>query len=326
MRLLLCAVLCLLLGSASALAQDEDVGRRQYESLCARCHGGDGNGGELGPAIVTRVATRTDEELATLVREGLPRVGMPSFDLSDEELRGLIAALRALRPPAGVAEAVRTEVETTAGGTLKGTALNQTSLDLQLLSDDKRLHLLRKHGDRYRSVTSQVDWPTYNGQIEGNRYSPVDQINKTNVARLAPAWVFTLPGTSRLEVTPVVVDGVMYVTSANECYALDPGNGRRIWHFKYPRTKGVSGDAGGGINRGVAVAGDRLFMVTDHAHIIALDRFTGAMLWDTEMADWRENYGATSAPLAVGDLVVSGTSGGDEGIRGFVAAFDQATG
>ena len=74
----------------------------------------------------------------------------------------------------------------------------------------------------------------------------------------------------------------------------------------------------------MAVAGDRLFMVTDHAHVIALNRFTGALLWETEMADWRQNYNATGAPLAVGNLVVTGTSGGDEGVRGFVAAFDQA--
>ena len=118
----------------------------------------------------------------------------------------------------------------------------------------------------------------------------------------------------------------MYVTTANECYALDAGSGRRIWHFRRPRTKGLAGDAAAGINRGVAVAGDRVFMATDHAHLVALDRFSGKLLWDTTMADWRENYGATSAPLVVGDLVVSGTSGGDEGIRGFVAAFDQATG
>ena len=80
------------------------------------------------------------------------------------------------------------------------------------------------------------------------------------------------------------------------------------------------------MNRGVGVAGDRVFMVTDHAHVIALDPFTGALLWDTEMADWRQNYNATGAPLPVGDLVITGTSGGDEGVRGFVAAFDQATG
>ena len=204
--------------------------------------------------------------------------------------------------------------------------LNQTSADLQLLSDDQRIHLLRKVGDRYRPVTSQADWPTYNGQLGGNRFSALDQIDTRNVSRLAPRWTYTLADASRLEVTPVVVDGVMYVTTANECHALDAGSGRRIWDYRRPRTKGLAGDAAGGINRGVAVAGDRVFMVTDHAHIIALDRFTGALLWDTEMADWRQNYGATSAPLAVGGLVISGTSGGDEGVRGFVAAFDQATG
>src|SRR5262249_60852741 len=82
----------------------------------------------------------------------------------------------------------------------------------------------------------------------------------------------------------------------------------------------------GGMNRGVAVAGDRVFMVTDHAHILALDRATGALVWETEMADFRQNYGATSAPLVVGSLVIAGISGGDEGVRGFLAAFDQATG
>ena len=118
----------------------------------------------------------------------------------------------------------------------------------------------------------------------------------------------------------------MYVTSANECYALDAGSGREIWHYQRPRTKGLIGNAAGGVNRGVGVAGDRVFMVTDHAHLIALNRFTGALLWETEMADWRQNYNATGAPLPVGNLVVTGTSGGDEGVRGFVAAFDQATG
>jgi alcohol dehydrogenase (cytochrome c) len=175
-------------------------------------------------------------------------------------------------------------------------------------------------------VTSQADWPTYHGQLSGNRYSALTKIDKSNVARLAPRWIFPVPNSARLEVTPVVVDGVMYVTAANACYALDAGSGREIWQYSRQRTRGVIGDAGGGINRGVAVAGRRLFMVTDHAHIIALDRFTGALLWETEMADYRQNYGATSAPLAVGNLVIVGPSGGDEGVRGFLAAFDQATG
>jgi alcohol dehydrogenase (cytochrome c) len=138
--------------------------------------------------------------------------------------------------------------------------------------------------------------------------------------------MFTLPNTPPLQVTPVVVDGVMYVTSANQCYALDAGSGRQIWHYSRPRTKGLIGNAAGGVNRGMAVSGDRVFMVTDHAHIIALNKSTGALLWETEMADWRQNYNATGAPLVVGNLVISGSAGGDEGVRGFLAAFDQATG
>jgi len=319
------AVLCSLLSTGAAFAQSPEAGRRQYEAICSRCHGGDGNGGELGPGIVTRLFARDDAGLATLVRDGLPAAGMPGFPIPDEDVRALVAFLRTLRPTRDAAPP-RVTVETTDGRTLQGLALNQTSSDLQLLSDDQRLHLLRKVGDRYRPVTSQADWPTYNGQLGGNRWSTLDQIDKRNVTRLAPHWTYSLAAASRLQVTPVVVDGVMYVTTANECHALDAGTGRRIWDYRRPRTKGLVGDAAGGINRGVAVAGDRVFMVTDHAHIIALDRFTGTLLWDTEMADWRQNYGATSAPLAVGGLVVSGISGGDEGVRGFLAAFDQATG
>jgi PQQ-dependent dehydrogenase (methanol/ethanol family) len=170
------------------------------------------------------------------------------------------------------------------------------------------------------------DWPTYHGQLGGNRYSTLDRITPRNVGQLAPRWIFPIPNARHLEVTPIVVDGVMYVTNVNAAWALDAATGREIWHFERPRSKGLSGDASGGINRGVAVLGDRVFMVTDNAHLIALHRLTGALLWDTKMADSNENYGATSAPLVVKDMVISGTSGGDEGIRGFVAAYSAATG
>ena len=170
-------------------------------------------------------------------------------------------------------------------------------------------------------------WPTYDGNMSGNRFSPLNQINTSNVERLAPKWMFTIPGAPRpLQVTPVVVEGVMYVTSVNEAYALDARSGREIWHYSRPRTQGLAGDAASGINRGVAVLGDRVFMVTDNAHVIALHRLTGQLLWDVEMADSRQNYGATGAPLVVNDLVISGVSGGDEGIRGFLDAYKASTG
>jgi alcohol dehydrogenase (cytochrome c) len=170
-------------------------------------------------------------------------------------------------------------------------------------------------------------WPSYHGNLSGNRFSPLDQINTGTVQRLAPKWMFTIPGAPRpLQVTPVVVDGVMYVTSVNEAYALDARSGREIWHCSRPRTQGLAGDAASGINRGVAVVGDRVFMVTDNAHLIALHRDDGHLLWDVEMADARQNYGATGAPLAVNDLVISGVSGGDEGIRGFLDAYRASNG
>jgi alcohol dehydrogenase (cytochrome c) len=170
-------------------------------------------------------------------------------------------------------------------------------------------------------------WPGYDGNQSGNRFSPLNQIDTTNVERLAPKWMFTIAGAPQsLQTTPVVVDGVMYVTSVNEAYALDARSGREIWHYSRPRTQGLAGDAASGINRGVAVLGDRVFMVTDHAHLIALHRLTGQLLWDVEMADYRRNYGATGAPLVVNDLVIAGVSGGDEGIRGFLDAYQASTG
>ncbi len=170
------------------------------------------------------------------------------------------------------------------------------------------------------------DWPTYHGKLSGNRYSELRQITTSNVANLSPKWLFPIPNARHLEVTPIVANGVMYVTTANQAFALDPATGREIWHYARPLTKGVIGDAAGAINRGVALLGDRVFMVTDDAHLIALHRSNGQLIWDVEMADYRKHYGATSAPLIVNDLVISGTSGGDEGNRGFLAAFKASTG
>jgi alcohol dehydrogenase (cytochrome c) len=239
-------------------------------------------------------------------------------------LAGVAAAqISTAQPP----QVVRKSVQTTDGRTLEGQVLNEGMQDLQLRTDDKQIRLLRKtDGGRYRVVTSQTDWPTYHGDPSGNRYSKLTQIDKSNVSRLSAKWVFPLPNVTTVENTPIVLDGIMYVSSANECWALDAGSGRIVWHYQRPRTKGLSGNAAGGFNRGVATAGDRVFMLTDNAHMIAMNRFNGELLWETEMADWHVNYNATSAPLTAGALVMSGTAGGDEGVRGFVAAYDQMTG
>jgi alcohol dehydrogenase (cytochrome c) len=307
-------------------AQDTDPGKIVFERTCARCHGADGNGGELGPAIGRRLMGHDNQQLTTLIRNGLPQQGMPPNPVTDAEMAPLIRFLRTLQPRGMQRETVSMKVQTTDGKTLEGEVKGQGFDDLQLQTTDKKIHLLRKAGERYREVTSDSDWPGYNGAPGGNRYSAAGQITKANVSRLAPKWMFSLPGTGRLQVTPSVVGGVMYVAGANECYALDAGSGRQIWHYRRPKTRGAAGDASSGINRGVAVAGERIFLETDDAHMIAISRSTGELLWDTEIADHRQNYFATSAPLAVGSLVVGGVGGGEHGANGYVVAFDQATG
>ena len=324
MRRFLLLVVAVLMPSF-AFSQTPEAGRQVFATRCAACHGTEGAGGELGPSIVARIPTRSDQDLEAVIKDGLPGAGMPAFPgLSRTEVTDLIAHLRTLRSRAGGPK--RADVALTDGRKLAGTVLNQSSGEMQLLGDDRKVHLLRESGGKYREVTSQTDWPTYNGHPNGNRYSPLTQITAANASRLTPKWIFSLPNASQLQVTPVVVDGVMYVVQANDFYALDAGSGRQIWNYRRPRTRGLIGVSARGVNRGVAVAGDRVFVATDHAHLIALNRATGALLWETEMADWKQNYNATGAPMTVDNLVISGIAGGDDGIRGFVAAYDQTTG
>jgi alcohol dehydrogenase (cytochrome c) len=316
------AILGWLVMAAGLLAQTVDPGRKAFETRCARCHGADGNGGDRGPAIAVRLTARDDQQLTGLIRDGLPASGMPPSDVADPEMADLVKFLRTIERRADTTPLVRMTLQTTAGKTLDGQVLGEGFADVQLLTGDKQVHLLRRAGDRFREVTSEVDWPTYNGDPGGNRYTTLTQIKKANVSRLAPKWVFTIPGTSRSQVTPVVAGGIMYVANVNECFALDAGTGRRIWHYKRPRTAAMIND----VNRGVAVAGDRVFLETDDAHIMALNRFTGELLWDTALDNWRKNYSATSAPLPAGNLIISGVTGGEHGANGFIAAHDQETG
>jgi alcohol dehydrogenase (cytochrome c) len=259
-----------------------------------------------------------------LIHEGIPARGMPPSPISDSELPGLLKFLRIIERQALGKPVGRMTVQTTDGRKLEGEVLGEGFDDLQLRTDDKRIHLLRRAGKLFREVTSEKGWPTYNGDPGGNRYTKLTQISKSNIVRLAPRWMFEIPNSGHVEVTPVVVGGIMYITVPNNCYALDAGTGRELWHYQRRPGDGVAVDFG--VNRGVGVAGDRVFMAVDHAHIVALDRFTGELLWDTEMADWRQNYFSTSAPLLAGNLVIAGVGGGEHGANGFVIALDQETG
>lgn len=171
-----------------------------------------------------------------------------------------------------------------------------------------------------------ANWPSYNGDYTGRRYSKLEQITPANVVQLRAQWVFHVRNSDSLEVTPVVVNGVMFVTAANDAYALDAQTGRIIWHSARAITEGLIDDASQHHNRGVGVWGSRVYMNTDNAHLLCLDARSGGLLWDVAYADWSKNYGATSAPLIVNGKAIVGTSGGDDGVRGFVAAYDAITG
>jgi alcohol dehydrogenase (cytochrome c) len=170
------------------------------------------------------------------------------------------------------------------------------------------------------------NWVSYNGDYSGRRYSALSQIRPENVGNLQTHWVFHANNTARLEVTPLVVNGTMFITAANEAMALDARSGRVVWHHTWPLSEGLIDDASGHINRGVAIWHDRVYMETDNAHLLCLDARSGNLIWNIAYADWNKNYGATSAPLVVKDKVLVGTSGGDDGVRGFVAAYEALTG
>jgi len=170
------------------------------------------------------------------------------------------------------------------------------------------------------------NWLSYNGDYTRRRFSALREIATGNVSDLRAQWVFHAASSSSLEVTPVVIDGIMLVTAANDAYALDAQTGRTLWHYSRPVTEGLIDDASQHHNRGVGVWRSRIYMETDNAHLLCLDSRSGNLLWDVAYTDGNRNYGATSAPLVVKDKVIVGTSGGDDGVRGFVAAFDAETG
>ncbi len=170
------------------------------------------------------------------------------------------------------------------------------------------------------------NWVSYNGDYSGARHSGLTQIMPGNAGRLVAQWVFHPRAVSSLEVTPVVVAGIMFVTSANDAYALDAKTGKVLWHHVRAVSQGLIGDPAQHHNRGVAILGTRVYMETDNAHLLCLDARSGHLIWEVPYATGNKNYGATSAPLIVKDKVVVGISGGDDGVRGFLAAFDAETG
>jgi alcohol dehydrogenase (cytochrome c) len=169
-------------------------------------------------------------------------------------------------------------------------------------------------------------WLLYGGNYGNHRHSPIQRLTPAAVPNLKVAWSFPTGTDSQFEVSPVVYDGIMYVTSSyNRLFALDAATGELHWRYDHQQPNDLLYCCGP-VNRGVAIAGDAVLMATLDARLLAFDRHSGEILWDVEIIDYRDGYAATAAPLIVGDLAIVGIAGGEYGIRGFFDAYDIATG
>src|SRR5215472_7377091 len=168
------------------------------------------------------------------------------------------------------------------------------------------------------SAKEPQNWLMYSGDYAGRRYSALDHINTANASLLVPKWAYQTMGTGKYESTSLVVDGVLYGTGSDDrAFALDARTGRPIWQYQRSLPADIR-PCCGRVNRGFAILGDKVFLGTLDAHVIALDTRTGNVVWDVNTVDYRKGYSITLAPLVVKNLVLIGVSGGEYGIRGFI--------
>ncbi|MEO6437041.1 MAG: PQQ-binding-like beta-propeller repeat protein, partial [Tepidisphaeraceae bacterium] len=170
------------------------------------------------------------------------------------------------------------------------------------------------------------NWLTYSRDYSGARYSPLDKIHTGNVGKLRIAWMRQVNELDTFETSPIVVDGVLFITEPpNGVAALDARTGRALWTYR----KELPTDLRlccGRVNRGLAILGDTVYYGSTDAHLIALDARTGNLRWDVTLADYKVGYSSSGAPLAVKDKIITGMGGGEFGVRGFIDAYDAKTG
>ncbi len=297
----------------------QNPGARQFATNCAGCHGLDGSGSAKGAAIATlpRVLALSDADLARIVHDGVPGKGMPgSPQLGEANTQAVVRYLRTLQSASSAEPMAQSKPSSPAQPQAISNTSDEQAGAVEI--DVQQRDLNQKE--------AKENWVSYNGDYTGRRYSAMNEVTPANAATLKKQWAFHTTGAGVMQVTPVVVAGIMFITRSNDAWALDAKTGKQLWHHTHPVSDGLIDDASGHINRGVAILGARLYMETDNAHLLCLDARTGSMIWDVAYATGNKNYGATSAPLIVKDKVLVGTSGGDDGVRGFIAAYDAQTG
>jgi alcohol dehydrogenase (cytochrome c) len=281
-------------------AEDEARGKELFRANCAACHGNDGNGGHAPSLAKANFSVgSSDLALYKVLRDGIPGTAMASLDLTVEERWQIIAFLR----------------------TLSEEATASTDASIRLPTVDVRQEDLSSARNR----TDQ--WLTYSGALDGWRHSPLDEITPSNVSRLQLLWAHQFGAEDgNIQATPIVADKTIFITEPpNNVVALDAETGREIWKYvrRLPEELPV---CCGRVNRGLAVLGNKLFLGTLDAKLVALDARTGEVQWEVEVADPSEGFSITGAPLIANDAVIVGVSGGEFAIRGFLPAYDAKTG
>ena len=279
---------------------DYEAGERIFGQSCSMCHGNDGIGSH-GPPLNRAGYEHGDSDLAIykVLRDGIPGTAMVSSGLSLSERWQVVGYLRTLMiHGAGRDVGERTQL---------------------------KIHVSSK---QLRSAGSRSDeWLTYSGSFDGRRYTPLNEITPANVSQLRIRWIQQFDTSDRtIEATPLVVDGVIFTTEPpSNVIALDARSGHVIWRY----VRSISADLKlccGRINRGLALLGQQVFLGSLDGYLVAINANTGKMNWQTRVADLSDGYTMTGAPLIVNQSVVVGVAGGEYGIRGFLAAYDPATG
>jgi alcohol dehydrogenase (cytochrome c) len=278
------------------------AGALAFGRYCASCHGREATGGQAPPLVGASLRHgSSDWALYRAIAHGFPRAGMPDFALPVRERWEIAAFLRGLRR------------EPTANPEPPSVS------PLALLHHVTPEALVSARSD-------SADWLTYSGAYDGRRYSKLSQINRSNVGRLRLLWMHQVEANERFESTPLAIDGVLFFTTPlGGVRALDAETGSLLWSHQRELGERLSLCCGR-INRGLAVLGNTLYLATLDAHLRALDARTGRTRWDVKVADPTRGYSFTSAPLAVKDLIIVGSAGGEFASRGFIDAYDAETG
>ena len=331
------AYLLSLSGVAERPTGNEDNGRTLYEANCRSCHMFGGQGGILGPdlsnarakyqpsALAQRIAS-TVEMIAIGALKGVVK-GEDTFTLQvmDSQQRWHLLNKRDL------ATAPRKSAEThskLSAGQRQDVAafLFKTTPTYDVSIPWKPAVDFNVTGKRLRNAAAEPqNWLTYWGDLRGTHYSGLKQVTPANAGTLKSAFTHQLGGNT-VETTPLVVDGLMFVTGPlNNAAALDARTGRALWQYTR-RLPAVASHCTVMTNRGLAVLGDRLYLATLDTHLVSLDAKSGHVIWDIEVDDYRKGFSITHAPLAIDGKIIVGVTSGECALTGFVDAYDAATG